>query len=57
MTGGFPTAFARFPNLEYLRITYNRLSGIIPQAMQNHPYWSKWSYYQQQNGYGFALAD
>lgn len=57
MTGGFPTAFARFPNLEYLRITYNRLSGIIPQEMQNHPYWSKWSYYQQQNGYGFALTD
>lgn len=57
MTGGFPTALARFPNLEYLRISGNRLAGIISRDIQNHPYWSKWSYNSQQVGYGFTLTN
>lgn len=57
MTGGFPTAFARFPNLKSLLIANNKLSGVIPREIQNHPYWSKWSYNPQQAGYGFTLTN
>jgi hypothetical protein len=42
-----------------VRIYDNKLTGVVPAAIQNHPKWSAWKPEQyilpQQEGYGLTL--
>lgn len=58
-TGNIPESFSELPaGAKQLRLQGNRMSGVIPAAVQAHANWSKWEpekyLFPQQEGYGLS---
>ena len=58
--GNIPESWANLPTtMVNVRIYDNKLTGVVPAAIQNHPKWSAWKPEQyilpQQEGYGLTL--
>ena len=57
-TGNIPESFANLPeNTKQVFLEKNKMSGVIPAAVQAHPNFSNWRYDPQQEGYGLTLRD
>lgn len=59
-TGNIPESFSELPaGAKQLRLQDNKMSGVIPAAVQAHANWSKWEAAKyllpQQEGYGLTL--
>jgi Leucine-rich repeat (LRR) protein len=55
-TGNIPESFANLPaKTTQVQVQNNRMSGVIPAAVQAHANFSKWKYDPQQEGYGLTL--
>jgi len=60
LTGNIPESWANLPSgMLNVRIQDNKLSGVVPAAVQAHPKWTNWKPAQyilpQQEGYGLTL--
>lgn len=55
-TGNIPESFAGLPEkTTQVMVQENRMSGVIPAAVQAHANFAKWKYTPQQEGYGLTL--
>ena len=55
-TGNIPESFANLPaKTKQVYVQNNKMSGVIPAAVQAHPNFSNWKYDPQQEGYGLTL--
>ncbi|MBQ0043897.1 MAG: hypothetical protein KBT05_02635 [Bacteroidales bacterium] len=59
-TGNIPESFSELPaGAKQLRLQGNKLSGVIPAAVQAHANWTKWEpekyLFPQQEGYGLTI--
>jgi len=55
-TGNIPESFANLPEkTTQVYVQNNKMSGVIPAAVQAHPKFSSWKYDPQQEGYGLTL--
>ena len=54
--GNIPESFAELPsNTRQVFVEENKMSGVIPAAVQAHANFSNWRYTPQQDGYGLTL--
>ena len=55
-TGNIPESFAELPaTTKQVFLEQNKMSGVIPAAVQAHTNFSNWRYSPQQEGYGLTL--
>ena len=55
-TGNIPESFAQLhENTKQVFVQENKMSGVIPAAVQAHPNFSSWKYKPQQEGYELTL--
>ena len=55
-TGNIPESFAELhEKTKQVYVEKNKMSGVIPAAVQAHPCFSNWRYDPQQEGYGLTL--
>ena len=57
ITGNIPASFASLPEkTKQVNLQGNKMSGVIPRSVSNHPNFSSWKIADQQEGYGLTLA-